>query len=105
MHDRDVNSEVGPCDLTTLGIGAVVVVLQLALARRGPRRTEHRAVGVAVAAGGVLICTALLLTGHLAQRMRSPRHESFEAVSLRDLPAAVRYEPASVVTTGGVNGA
>ena len=53
------------------------------------RRTGNRAVLVGGAALAILICAALLLTGHQPQRMRSPKHESLETLLLRDRAAAV----------------
>lgn len=74
--------------LTTLGVGAVVVLLQLCLVHRC-RRTTRRGVATATASLGILICVALLETGHQAQRARPARHESLEALLLHDRPAAV----------------
>jgi hypothetical protein len=78
--------------LTTLGIGAVVVVLQLYLVNRC-RRTRRRGVATATASLGILVCVALLETGHQAQRTRQARHESLEAALLHDRAVAVSYEP------------
>ncbi|WP_179855565.1 hypothetical protein [Paractinoplanes atraurantiacus] len=80
--------------LTTLGVGALVLALHLFLLHRC-RHTTNRAVLTATATLAVLICTALLVTGHQAQRMRSPKHESLDSLLLRGRPAAVSYEPAS----------
>ena len=77
--------------LTTLGVGAVVLALQLFLLHRF-RRTSNRVVLSVTASIAILICAALLATGDHALRMRSPRHESLDAVLLRDRPAAVSTE-------------
>ncbi|WP_205650379.1 hypothetical protein [Actinoplanes solisilvae] len=77
--------------LTTLGVGAVVVVLQLYLIHRC-RRTKRRGVATATASLGILIAVALLETGHSAQRTRAARHESLEALQLHDRPAAVAID-------------
>lgn len=82
----DVNAH-----LTTLGIGAVVVVLQLYLLHRC-RRTKRRRVAAAAASLGILIAVALLETGHSAQRTRAARHESLEALLLHDRSAAVAID-------------
>ncbi|MCO8270521.1 hypothetical protein M1L60_07915 [Actinoplanes sp. TRM 88003] len=76
--------------LTTLGIGAVVVALQLYLVRRSDRTGPGAA---ATACLGILICLVLLETGHQAQRARPARHESLESLLLHDRAAAVSYEP------------
>lgn len=83
----------------TLGLGAAALVLQLFLAHRF-RRPADRAMLAGVASIAILICVLLLESGHQAQRMRSPKHESFEARLLRDGPAAVQYEPRTDLVEG-----
>ncbi|GAA2515480.1 hypothetical protein Ahu01nite_080790 [Winogradskya humida] len=56
------------------------------------RRTAHRALLVATAAMAAGICTALLISGHQAQRMRSAKPETLDGMLMRDLPAAVSCE-------------
>jgi hypothetical protein len=80
-----------PIHLTTLGVGAVVLALQLF----SVNHTGNRAVRRATASIAILICTALLVSGHYAQRMRSPKHESLDTMLLRDRPAAVSIEPSA----------
>ncbi|GIF22996.1 hypothetical protein BJ973_000645 [Actinoplanes tereljensis] len=85
-------------DYALSGVGAVVLVVQLLLSRRGCRRI-NRPLRVASAAAAVLVCVEILATGHQAPRTRSPRHESLEGLLLRDRPAAVlllRDRPAAV---------
>ncbi|AGL16226.1 hypothetical protein [Actinoplanes sp. N902-109] len=67
---------------------ALVLVLQLVLANRF-RRAVNRVVLIGAASFAIMICAVLLLSGHQPQRMRAAKHESFEALSLRDRPAAV----------------
>lgn len=79
---------VGHGRVTALGIGAAVLAAQLFLSRCAHRGVSG-AFRVATGAIAVLTCVTLLLAGHQAPRTRSPRHESFEGLSLRDRPAAV----------------
>ncbi|GLY08463.1 hypothetical protein [Actinoplanes sp. NBRC 101535] len=72
---------------SALGVGALVLVLQLVLAHRC-RSSPHRILRTAAASIAVLISVLLLESGHQAQRLRPPKHESFEARSLRDRPGA-----------------
>ncbi|XVV16550.1 hypothetical protein ACQP2X_19930 [Actinoplanes sp. CA-131856] len=87
--------------LSTLGAGAFVLALHLVLLHCFRHTTSH-AILTATAALAVLICTALLVTGHQAQRMRSPRHESLDSLLLRDRAAVVSYEPSSAHITSRV---
>ena len=77
--------------IAVLGIGAVALVLQLFVIARC-RRTTHRAAAAATASLAILLCAALLATGHQPPRMRAARHEAFDSALLRDRPAAVSYE-------------
>ena len=91
-----MSNEPGAPGLTTLGIGAAVIVLQLYLSRRLARPT-CRPLRLAAAFGAILICTALLLTGHQAQRTRPAKPDTLDALLLRNLPpAATGVPPASL---------
>ncbi|MBB2949060.1 hypothetical protein FB565_008865 [Actinoplanes lutulentus] len=72
----------------TLVIGAAVLVAHLLLLHRS-RRHPAGSLLTLTASVAVCMCTALLLTGHQAQRMRTPKQESLPA---GDRAVAVSYE-------------
>jgi hypothetical protein len=87
----------GSLDLTTVAavaVAAVALGLQLFVVHRF-RGSAHRAGLTVTASLAILVCGVLLVTGHQPQRMRSPRHESLDALLLRDRPVPVSYEPHS----------
>jgi hypothetical protein len=90
----DDDPPAGP-DVTAvaaIAVAAVALALQLFVVHRF-RHTAHRAALTATASLAIVVCAALLVTGHQAQRMRSTRHESLDTLLLRDRPAAVSYDP------------
>lgn len=86
--------------LTVLGIGAVVLVLQLFLMHRF-RRTRNRVVLTTAASIAILICTVLLATGHPAQRVRASKHDCLDAVMLRNCSSVVRVAATERATSLG----
>jgi hypothetical protein len=94
-----VNDTTDLDQLIALGVGGVALALQLSLGRRS-NRFATRPARLAGAVAAVMLCIVLLAIGHQAPRTRSPRHESFEGLLLRDRSVAVSYETSRPGTTG-----